>query len=59
MQGYEKKDFRKEIMGPLLLPIHFFLKENVTYVKDMYSSVIQVRMDQGLVIKIRCPMMSW
>ena len=27
--------------------------------KKMKSSVIQVRMDQGLVVTIRCPMRSW
>ena len=35
MQDYEKKVFRKKIMGPSLSTVYFFLKGNVTYVKDM------------------------
>ena len=39
MQEYEKKVFRKKIMGPSLSTVYFFLKGNITYVlayvKDM------------------------
>ena len=40
---------------PGLLDVTRFLSLDVTICYD----VIQVRMDQGLVVKIRCPMRSW
>ena len=33
--------------------------EEIKSVQALFISVIQVRTDQGLVVKIRCPIRSW
>ena len=62
MAKYYVKDLKMEMekyqdyVPPLIFKRSYCLRkiEEIT----MYSSVIQVRTDQGLVVKIRCPMRS-
>ena len=39
--------------------IFFLFVSIVLLLRTVHGSVIQVRMDQGLVVEIRCPMRSW